>query len=91
MTLLWRFLKADWHRALAFAATIWMISLTFDLLTSEFAGWQSTMQTWTVSAPLVLAVLALLRVMLFFIAYGTFYARRMSFDEAYARFAVGRL
>ena len=89
--MLLRFVKADWPRALAFAAIMWLLSLVIELATKSFAGWQSTIQTWTINAPLLFAVFVLLRVILFFLAYSMFYARRMSFDEAYARFAAGRL
>ena len=86
-----RFLKADWPRAIALGAIIWLIWLAVELINSSFTGWQSTTQTWALNAPLVLAVFVLLRAILFFLAYSMFYARRMTFDEAYERFAVGRL
>jgi hypothetical protein len=89
--LLVRFLKADWPRALAFTAVVWIVWLAVELINSNFASWQSATETWALNAPLVFAVFVLLRVILFFLAYSMFYARRMTFDEAYARFAVGRL
>lgn len=89
--LLVRFLKADWPRSLAFTAVVWIVWLSVELMNSNFAGWQSTIQTWTLNAPLLFAVFVLLRVILFFLAYSMFYARRMTFEEAYARFAIGRL
>lgn len=46
---------------------------------------------WTAVAPLLFAVFVALRVILFFLAYWMVYARSMSFDEAYERFAAGRL
>jgi hypothetical protein len=91
VTLLLRFLKADWPRALAFAAVLWLLSLAVELVTANFEVWQSTTLRWTVNAPLLFAVFVLLRVILFFLAYSMFYARRMSFDDAYKRFAAGRL
>ncbi len=91
MTLLLRFLKADWRRALALAATIWVLWLAVELVNSNFSGWQSTTQTLALNAPLLLGVFVLLRVILFLLAYSMLWALRMSFDEAYKRFAIGRL
>lgn len=91
MTLLLRFLKADWPRAFGLAALAWLCFLAVALGNSRFVGWESTVQMWTAVAPLLFAVFVALRVILFFLAYWMVYARSMSFDEAYERFAAGRL
>lgn len=86
-----RFLRADWPRALGLAAITWLCCIAIDIGNASFVGWLSKLQSWAFNAPLLFAVFVLLRVILFFLAYSMLYARRMSFDEAYKRFAVGRL
>jgi hypothetical protein len=91
VTLLLRFLKADWQRSLGLTAIAWLLFLAVDLGNSRFIGWESTTHAWAVRAPVLFAVFALLRVILFVLAYSMLYARSLSFAEAYERFVAGRL